>query len=844
MSMSVVFSDMQKPCTSITKKIVAHLISTLMVASLVLFFLPASSSADDNLENESDTVVLPVVTVTATAPDILTQKEIIDRDTLSIIPATNGNLTEAFKTVPGVQYSESFESSKTGGEIEPPEISISGGRPEDNNFILDSIGNNSLLDPAFKDTTNYNNVPGNAQEMFLLDHLINTVDIYRANISARYGAFNGGVIETNSIDPTAEFSGRISFRMTDSSWGEFHIDPAEQEAFYNSNQALYQPKFSKYQFSATLNVPVNDYSGLLFDYSRLQSTIPLQHFDQEVSQHRINENIFLKYVTEPQTGTKLTLSGSYMPYEGKYFLKNAMYSDYSLLGGGYKLSGQLEKRLALGQLEFNLGYQKSWNSRVAPPDWYSWRVSDLTEEKDWGAIISSKTSWEGGYGDIDKEQETLVGNIHMAFDAIKFGKQEHQINAGAEISATEAVFNRPENMSVYSVAKINGSVICPEGSFDCVQGEQFMYFMNDYPEDHAEANITNYSAYLEDNLSFGKFDLRPGIHLSYDDLQNNLNAAPRLAASYDPFGDRNTIFIAGVNRYYGASLLTLALEEQKLPYEVYMRSTVLDSSNFQPQPWPEDPRPRKSIDASRTGDLKTPYADEWTAGIRQQVWGGTFAASYINRVYKDQIVSVTLDMTDIDPDDPYSYKEWRNSGHRDYEELTFEYSKEWEKSSLYFNIGWSKNRSNSSSYASSFTESLLDVEAEDINFVWYGDKLIDRSQLPADNFSRPVKASLVYNRSLPYGFSFTNTTNYRGRYKALVNTNKSLDGYDIYAVVRKPSALTFDWRLSWMSPEYHGNTVELTLDILNLFNKRIAYGPSEENYLLGRQIWGGITYNF
>jgi hypothetical protein len=102
---------------------------------------------------------------------------------------------------------------------------------------------------------------------------------------------------------------------------------------------------------------------------------------------------------------------------------------------------------------------------------------------------------------------------------------------------------------------------------------------------------------------------------------------------------------------------------------------------------------------------------------------------------------------------------------------------------------------------------------------------------------------LLYHVKLPYGFNFTNTTTYRGHYKALVQKGAQ-DDYDRFIIVKNPSAVIFDWKLAWMGPEWYYGRVKFTLDILNVFNKKIAYGPEEGNYLLGRQIWAGLEFNF
>ena len=105
----------------------------------------------------------------------------------------------------------------------------------------------------------------------------------------------------------------------------------------------------------------------------------------EKTQHRLNENYFLKYAWEPSTETILTLTATHAPYEGGYFLKNTKDSDFTVEGGGSSFAGSLEKTLPLGLVEVNAGYRTNRNSRKAPRDWFAWWTTDQT--KDWGNII-------------------------------------------------------------------------------------------------------------------------------------------------------------------------------------------------------------------------------------------------------------------------------------------------------------------------------------------------------------------------------------------------------------------------------------------------------------------------
>ncbi len=811
-----------------------------------------SASAEQSVEKaEQQMTVMPQIEVTAKRPDRLTVSEVLDKSLLEDLPSSNGNITDKLTVLPGVQASDSVNNSRQAGEIRPAELSISGGRVHSNNYIFDGASYNSLLDPAFKNINNIDNIPGHSQDFFLLDHIVKDISVMRANISARYGSFTGGVVEINSIDPDEEFGGEVTYRTTRSEWTQFHLDPDAKEDFNNSGSADDQPDFTKHQSSYTLNVPFTEKIGVVFNYSRLQSSIPLQRFDTQKKQHRLNENFFIKSVANPQSGTKISLSWTYAPFKEDYYLKDTLSSNYSLKGGGYSVIGKLEQQYDIADAEFNLSFNQSKNSREAPDTFWSWRS---TESKNWGKTVS----FEGGRGDLDKKDKTFSASSHIEFNPIPTRSITHQFNTGIEVERSEANFDRTEILTRYSGAKTDDLVVCNGNTIECVDNEQFFYFKNIYPTDSAHAEITNYHAYLENNMEISRLTLRPGLRISYNDYQNNTDFAPRFAVSYDLFDNQDTLFIGGYSRYYGANLLTLKLEEDKALFETQCRGDLkanglcdLATTDYS-KPWIDVQR--TSFPTSRVSDLKTPYSDEYTLAIRQALLGGQLEITYIDREYKDQIVSVILDKDD----EGIVFKEWSNDGRRSHQEVSLSWQRSWAKHYFTFNATWQETKSNSLSYSDSFRQFEDPTNTDElVALVWFKGRLINRNRLPINDYNRPWKGSLIYTAELPHGFSFTNTTNYRSRYRGIKEirsgTVKRRDGTEVdvrdldndyFAKVTNSSATTFDWVISWQSPDWRDNNLKFTLEVLNLFNKKIPDGPKEDEYLLGRQFWAEVKYKF
>jgi len=789
----------------------------------------------------------------------LTTSETIDKELIEKLPGTNGNVTELLKNIPGVQLSESLDNSRTGGEIRPPEISIAGGRTADNNFIIDGGTNNSVLDPDFTSYHNTENIPGHSQRIFLLDHLVEEVTVYRSNIPARYGSFTGGVVDVKTTDPDTEFGGEIGYRRTRSHWGQIYINPEDEEDFYNSINADDQPYFDKHQTHATVHLPIEENIGLLIDYSRLESSIPLKEFSGKTVQRRKNENFFLKYLAKPNPTTEVRLSLTHAPYKGDYNLSKTINSDFTLIGGGSKFGAEIKKRINAGELEIIFNLQQSENSREATNNWYSWKV---TPSKNWGTT----SSLEGGYGDLKKEENSLETGVHFSANELRQSSLVHKITFGTEVNYTKASFDRPEDATQYIGRLADGSkaiypvIACPPGDPLCIDGEQYVYYKLTRPANEAHASIFDVQSYVEDQLKIKRLTIAPGLRVSYENYQKNLNFAPRFGATYDLFGTNETIIKSGYNRYYNGNLLAHELaSKQAQSVRAYrceedpITHLCAKPTNYNPNfDWLEIPK--TSFSATRVSDLKTPYADEFNIGIEQTLFGGQLEISYIDRDYKDQIVTQVLDKDD----DNYTYSEYSNDGRRKHEEVSLSWVKSWPKQTFFFNVTWQETKSNSTSYIESFDVNQLTDDPDELDtLVWYQGQLTNRFNVPTNDYNRPYKASLIYTVELPLGMSFSNETNYRSRYQvvekittgdvtfpdgSVVNV-KTLDN-DYYDRVTKHSALIFDWKLGWESPEWYGNGLEVSLEILNVFNRKVEVGTEEGEYQKGRQYWAGMTYKF
>jgi len=781
-------------------------------------FIASSWAAEPPLTTDT----LPEITV-IDSPEVTTAgKSVLDRETIAILPQGDGSITDLLKILPGIQFGETSNSSLTGGEILPAEISISGGRVYDNNFMIDGLGNNSLLDPLSSNPYSITAVPGHSQELFLDSSLLETVVVQRSNISARYDGFTGGVIDMETRNPAKEFGGQIGYRTTRSEWTSFHVEHEDREDFEYSETAENQPLFRKHHSNLILDIPINDKMGVLLAYSQEYVKIPLMLLGAEENQYRKAENLFVKYRFQPNDKTDFKLSVICAPEEEQYFIKNTRNSSFTVERGGLSINASLKRVFDFVKVETILGWSDSENSRRSPNGFFSWDKD--VESTSWGEGYT-KYSQEGGNGDIDSTQNTLSMSSHFDFNVFNLYGLQHAFSGGFSYERSEASYKRYADtvVSQWTVATTNFDC---NGADLCIPDEQYARKRWIYPSEDVDAEITFSNVYLQDSVKLGNITFRPGLHVGYNDLMKNTDYAARSVVSYDVFADGSTVVSAGVNRYYGKTFLTSALDDKKQGHTLEKRTL--------PQDW-EDPT--TYLQRSRFSSLKTPLVDEWSVALEQDALGGHAIITYIDRNAKNELAK-----SKVVTDDEWLYV-LNNNGERRHKELTSSWERRWQNHYLLVDMTWQDSKSSNEYYSDRLDPEDLDEQ------ICYDEKIISILDLPRSDYNREWSANLVYSVKLYYGFSFTNITCYRSGYSAKEMTDRN--GYelpdgteiDVYSDVSYSSSTTFDWKLAWECPVTTTQTMTITADVTNVFNRKL-YTGTENEYEMGRQLWVGMDYQF
>ena len=100
-------------------------------------FAQDSESTEEAGADASVVPALAEVVVVGTVDSNAIGQSVLDKERISSLPAGGGTVEELLVLMPGVQASDAASTSFQAGEILPPLLSISGGRPYDNYFMID-----------------------------------------------------------------------------------------------------------------------------------------------------------------------------------------------------------------------------------------------------------------------------------------------------------------------------------------------------------------------------------------------------------------------------------------------------------------------------------------------------------------------------------------------------------------------------------------------------------------------------------------------------------------------------------------------------------------------------------
>ncbi|TYT74397.1 TonB-dependent receptor plug domain-containing protein [Desulfobotulus mexicanus] len=816
-----------------------------LIAVLLFFpwiFQPASLLAGESAHGEI--YLMQEILVKDTADVRATGRSVISGRVLENLPAGNATLTDMLKVLPGVQFEEAYGSAATGGEILPPEVSISGGRFYDNYFSVDGTGNNSFLDPTRKSSSSLHEVPGHSMELSPSTDVLESLTVYDSNVPACYGGFTGGVVDARTRRPDTEFSGAVFYRTTRDSWTRFHLNAEEKHQMLHSTSSRWQPKFRKENYGLRLDVPVTDSAGFMLAFREDRSTIPLKNLGGTEDQTRKGQHFFVKGSALLSDSDSLDISFTYAPYEGEYFHSDALNNAYRIEGGGSALRAGHLREAGWGSIDTRLSWRYSENKRHSQSaTWYRWAITD---SRDWGkASRGASSSMEGGYGDLEREQETLEADTTLALSTFTMAGMAHSLETGVSLSKIRGREKRPEDVFIYtSPVTNNPGFIADSDDPSLVPGEQYFARRQVLSAYSTEADIQSMAFYLSDTMTWKRLTLRPGLRISRDDFLENTDLAPRFSADLDILGTGDTVFTGGLNRYYGQAFLSHKLKEGRGTGSYNEWRTTYQN---QVTPWQYA---GSSETAWRFSDLKTPYSDEWTVGLDQRLMGGRLTLRYVERENKNEFARKRGSIER----DGVRYDTFNNGGKSDYRSVRASWGRRWGDTEMLANLSWQERHTR----AVDFNELLEDDNKS--RRVWYQDRLYYLDELPKGNYARPWVGNLTLIQKLPWNLSATAFLSWKSDFDEIRDSREVMELPDsekerdpvtgevlrenapVYEKVTRNAFWQLDMRLKGKVPFGTRFSATWDLEVMNLFDREIR--TSDDTPLMGRQFWAGISLEF
>lgn len=639
-------------------------------------------------------------------------KAVIGGQELHSLPSHTGSITEAVKGFSNVQFSNDEISSLTGGEIRPPRVTISGAKPYENNFLIDGMSVSNTLNPSGLDADGDSvlhsrlTVSGADQTIFYDASLVDTVTVYSNNVPAKYGGFLGGVVAAELVDPRLDrWYGKFEARHTRSEW--FDLRSVDHESTSSDNQ----PRFRQNGFFASVDGPISDYAGLLFAVSKRESVIPLLVMEQDGSiyekrQIRRNENYYGRLLLQPSDDVKLTLDATYAPYMEKRWKPKWIDSDWEAENEAWRFGAALELATSWGDLKAKGAYSQNGYSRDSLRNHYVQITGKSLPEEDW--------VYRGGVGDATVDNRSFDLGLGFDLKEIDTALGVWKISSGVDFTNVVTDMWNEETWIDTGNYPTNGKWVVTHSH---------------YMEYDQTKSLNTVGWYAQAEVELGRVTLVPGLRLDYDDFSHNTDYSPRFKAEYDTLGDGRLRLVAGLNRYYGKQLRAYAFDRHRPAFSHLIR----------PGQPPTEPKPNVDYSYQAKG-LKTPYSDEVMGGVLGEVGGVEYSLELVHREHRDQIISKKFG------DDTFTMT---NDGTSTYDGITLRLARSFETANLgahTFSFGATKSmtRTFNGAYDS---EVVLDkpVKVGSSTFypynydqVYYNGELIDRADMPADNYNAPL----------------------------------------------------------------------------------------------------------
>jgi Carboxypeptidase regulatory-like domain/TonB-dependent Receptor Plug Domain/TonB dependent receptor len=218
------------------------------------------------------------VTVTAEAPTVnlanATIGGLVEERTVQELPLNGRSWTDLAALQPGVHQSQDQPPITAGDRIKRGlglELTISGGRPQQNNYLLDGVNINDYANAG----------PGSVLGGNLGTDAVAEFAVLTTNYSAEYGRTSGGVITATTKAGTNDFHG--------SAYEFFRNDALDAASFIDNENGNPKPPFRRNQFGASAGGPIKRDNTFIFgDYEGVRQALGITTVSNVLSTDALN----------------------------------------------------------------------------------------------------------------------------------------------------------------------------------------------------------------------------------------------------------------------------------------------------------------------------------------------------------------------------------------------------------------------------------------------------------------------------------------------------------------------------------------------------------------------------
>lgn len=832
------------------------LIWLICIACLAIQAQEENDEDNESAAEQDDAIVLPI-TVRTTATDEPPGIEIYTEEVIRNAPVGQRDLADLLQLNTAVDFSRESNLSAGSATLRPAEIAIHGQPYYQNLFLIDGTDTTNDLNPGgkgfsvggdlFSTPSLVAPIGGSSPQGYYIDtSLLKLVEVYDSNVSAAFGGFTGGVVSAELREPEVEPYIKLSYGLQKDEWEKYHLTE-DDISVADRYRGVYTPDYEKHDLGISVSRMLSEKLGIVVGYTRRYSEFLQEYEDDADVIHELYyedtiDNLVARVSTYlGESPLSVSLRYSNRSHDG---LTSTTYTglftkDHE--GRGLTLSlrpSRFEDRLLL-----DLSYD---------------RLSDTLDSVSNHFVYheylegSGFSRFAGAFGDTNQRQTRMSFKPSFSLEEKQIGTNIHEIRVGGEIRRTLSYYERPATITYeqYYCVRDNGRLGCrdQDGDGRSSAGDEFLNRRFFYHAGKVELDYQEVSAFVEDTIDMGTFELRIGLRGDWGSFLDNFDVSPRAVLAWDVPNIEDGTLTLGMSRYYGRSFLRYELNDAIYGWrESYLNLTRPRGRTGEEVPCsiPAFENCTHLFYDNRTGaaDLKTPYSDEISIGWVKPVLGWNTKTTLVLRAGRDGVTR--------DRDDGLFY--YKNDGKSDTRSIGVSLDQatplSLANSETRFSIGLSYRDSENNRQSDDAYDESIDNE-----IIYYKGKLIGYSQLPAWDYSIPfgIRAHAITSIE-KWDIEIMNFFNVkaggtvaRDSREDYTDPNTGL-AHDIYEDRDFDNLVTVDTQINW-SPSIRNDRIEpyLQIKIHNLFDEIVDLSlfDSRRRYTSGRKfsLEVGVTF--